>query len=430
MLNCVMGLKAQIAQIPFEFKGTHLFIKVQTKQSDSLRFVFDTGCTGAMIDSAVAEKAGVGKENRQTVSVAGSGGSQNYTMALNQSLKLKNVEIKNIDLVMANLTSLSAVIGSRLDGIVGYEILNKYVTQMDFDHKKLLLYNDLKSVDTAGYTGIPFEFSKNIMIPRFPISVTLANGETFTGKVMFDTGNAFSLIVSTPFSKYHDFNSKLGETRVTGGRGMSAVTQDQLANIKSMSFNGFNFGPMGIRLTVNENAKPGDGYLGILGIQVISRFNVILDYANKKIYLKPNQAFNDAFSLEKMDGNIAEESKKFLEKNKNKPEVKVTASGLQYKVIKQGNGSKPSLDDRVSLNFTTTLVDGKKLWSTYDKNKPWEHRLNKALPGLQEAVQMMPVGSKWMVYIPSSLALGDETVEGVPAGAALIYELEVLKSEK
>lgn len=429
ILGSTIGVKAQVAQIPFEFQGTHLFIKVQTRQSDSLRFVFDTGCTGATIDSAAAEKAGISKGNMRSVSVAGSGGSQIYPMALQQSLKLKGVEIKNVSLVLSSLTSLSAVLGSHIDGIVGYEVLSQYVTQLDFDHKKLSLYDRIKSVDTTGYTGIPFEFSKNILIPRFPVSVTLANGETFTGKVMFDTGNVFSLIVSTPFSKYHNFNSKLGETSMTGGRGMNAVTQDQLANIKSMSFNGFDFGAMGIRLTVNDKAEPKDGYLGILGIEIIKRFNVILDYANKKIYLKPNNLYHTPLKQELATGKIAEESEAFLAKNKTKSGVKVTSSGLQYKIIKEGKGPKPTMDERVSLNFTTTLVDGQKLWSTYDNNKPWVHRLDKTLPGVREAALMMPAGSKWMVYIPARLALGNEgDGESVPAGAALIYELEVLNS--
>ncbi len=294
-----------------------------------------------------------------------------------------------------------------------------------------MLYDKIKSVDTTGYTGIPFEFSRNVLIPRFPISITLANGETFTGKVMFDTGNAFSLTVSTPFSKFHDFNNKLGETSITTGRGLNAFTQDQLANVKSMSFNGFDFGPMGIRLTVNDKAEPKDGYLGIMGMEVIKRFNIILDYANKKIYLKHNQAYRDVFKQYPMKEKIAKENTAFLEQNKGKRGVKVTPSGLQYKIIKQGNGPKPTIEDRVSLHFTTILINGQKLWSTYDNNKPWVHRLDKALPGVIEAALMMPVGSKWMVYIPASLAFGDTgDGENIPPAAALIYELEVIKSEK
>jgi FKBP-type peptidyl-prolyl cis-trans isomerase len=422
-------LKAQIAQIPFEFKGTHLFIKVQTNQSDTLNFVFDSGATGLSIDSLTAEHAGISKDNRQAVSVAGSGGDQNYTMALHQNIKVGNVELKDIEMVLINFAPLSTAMGVKLDGIIGYELLDKYVTKLDFDHKKISLYDQIKSVDTTGYTGIPFEFNKNIMIPRFPISITLANGETFTGRVMFDTGNAFTLIVSTPFSKFHGFNSKLGEITTNTSRGLNAATQDQLATIKSMSFNGFDFGEMRIRLTVNDKAEPKDGYLGVLGIEVIKRFNVILDYAHKKIYLKPNQSYHSDFNLEDPKGAGKQESIAFLEKNKTQPGVIVTPSGLQYKVIKQGNGPKPSEQARVSLHYTATLVNGKKLWSTYDNKKPWVHHLDKALDGLKEGVLMMPEGSKWILYIPASLAFGNTGEQDVPAGAALIYEVEVLKSD-
>lgn len=422
-------LKAQIAQIPYETRGSHLLVKVQTNQSDSLNFIFDSGATNISIDSLTAERAGISRENREMVSVGGSGGTQNYKMALHQNLKLGNIAINDVNMVLINFKSLSEAIGVKLDGIIGYEVLTKYVTKLDFEQKKISFYDQIKSVDTTGYTGIPFEFNKNILIPRFPISVTLANGETFTGRVMFDTGNAFTLIVSTPFSKYHNFNTKLGVTSMQLGRGLNATTQDQLATINSMSFNGFNFGKMGIRLTVNDQAEPKDGYLGILGMEVIRRFHVILDYQQKKIYLKPNQAYRDAFPVEAKKSGFYKESEDFLAKNKTKPGVKVTPSGLQYKIIKQGKGKKPAMEDRVSLNFTATLVNGKKVWSTYDGKKPWVHHLDKAFDGLGEAVLMMPEGSKWMLYIPAGLAFGDTGTQEVPPGAALIYEVELLKSD-
>ncbi|MBB6501779.1 FKBP-type peptidyl-prolyl cis-trans isomerase [Pedobacter cryoconitis] len=423
------SLKAQITQFPFEFNGKHLYIKVQANQSDSLHFIFDTGATGASIDSAVAEKTGISKENRKIVLIAGSGGVKNYTMALHQNLNVRGAVIKNVDLSLVNFSSLSTDIGVKLDGILGYELLNQYVTKLDFDRKIISLYNQITAVDTSGYTAIPFEFSKNILIPRFPVSITLANGETFTGKVMFDTGNTFSLIVSTPFSKYHDFDSKLGKTGYTVGRGMNSFTKDQLAVINSMSFDGFKFGQMSIRLTVNDQAVPKDGYLGILGIEVIKRFNVILDYKHQKIYLKPNQAYSTAFNMEELKVSLsAKESKEFLEKNKTRPGIKVTSSGLQYKILKQGDGPKSTMTERVSLQYTAKLVNGQKLWSTYDNNKPWVHRLDKTLEGVREAVLMMPAGSKWILYIPSSLAFGDAGDGDIPPGAAIIFEVEVLKS--
>jgi len=430
LLKTAFYLNAQVAEIPFEFNGKHLFIKVKTGQRDSLRFIFDTGSTGISIDSTAAKNAGLDLSSKKAVNVNGSGGAKGYMMALHQNLQLNSVELKDVNLVLVNFSSLSASVGSRLDGIIGYDILKKYVTQLDFEHKKILLYDRIPSADTTGYTGIPFEFSKNILIPRFPISITLANGESFKGKVMFDTGNAFTLIVSTPFAKYHNFNSKLGETSFAGGIGANAVTKDQLATINAMSFNGFQFGKMGIRLTVNEAAEARDGYLGILGIEVIKRFNVILDYANKKIYLKPNAAYNSEFKLEKAQQNFTNDSYAFLEKNRTKSGIKVTASGLQYKILKQGSGPTPTLQDRVTMHYTTSLFNGQKLWSTYNGNKPWVHHLDKALPGVREAALMMPAGSKWILFIPASLAFGQTGYEEVPPGAAIIYEMEILKTEK
>jgi len=286
---------AQVTNLPIDFNGKQIYIPVKSANGDSLRFIFDSGSTGSMIDSASAAKAGISKENRQSVNVAGSGGTQNYDMVTGQNLTLGGLQIKDLRLVVVDFSALSQDLGKRMDGIIGYDLLTKYVTQIDFDNRKLILYNHISELDTTGYIGIPFEFSKGILIPRFPVSVKLANGETFTGKVMFDTGCGFTLLVSTPFSKFHHFDEKLGKTLITGGRGMNAETRDQVAVIESMSFDGFDFGKMQIRLTVNEQAEPKEGYLGIMGIEVIKRFNVIVDYADKKIYLKPNRDYKDSF---------------------------------------------------------------------------------------------------------------------------------------
>lgn len=425
------NLAAQEVKIPFQMIGPHLYIKVQTKNSDSLNFIFDTGATGGTIDSLTAEKAGISQLNRKTVSVAGSGGVKNYTMAENQSLRFKNLEVNNVNFVLADLNSLSADLGTKLDGIVGYEILNQYITKIDFDQKVISLSKDIKTIDTTGYTAIPFEFNKNVMIPRFPISITLDNGERFTGRVMFDTGNAFSLIVGTPFSKFHHFDEKLGPTSITFGRGMHATTQDKVANIKSMDFQGFNFGKMPIRLTINEKAEARDGYLGILGIEIIKRFNVILNYNTKKIYLKPNLMYRDAFNLAAFNRKTLDTASiSFLERNKRKAGVNTTSSGLQFEILKQGEGPKPNMADKVALQFKTTLIDGTKLWSTYDDQKPWVHHLDKTIEGVREAVLMMPAGSKWRLYIPAELAFDESGFEQIPPGAALIYEIELLSKEK
>ena len=117
--NSLSILQAQVSRIPFHFNGKHIYIKVKTGSSDTLNFVFDTGATSATIDSATAEQAGVSKNDRHVVTLAGSGGEKNYTMAVNQTVSLGGLQLAGLDLILINFSALSAKQGLRLDGIIG-----------------------------------------------------------------------------------------------------------------------------------------------------------------------------------------------------------------------------------------------------------------------------------------------------------------------
>ncbi len=130
----------------------------------------------------------------------------------------------------------------------------------------------------------------------------------------------------------------------------------------------------------------------------------------------------------------AEENKKkgeeFLEKNKKEKGVKVTPSGLQYKVLKMGKGPKPKLTDRVKVNYKGTLIDGTVFDSSYDRGQPAVFPVNGVIKGWQEAIPMMPVGSKWILYIPSDLAYGEHAPKQIGPNQTLIFEVELLGIEK
>ncbi len=123
------------------------------------------------------------------------------------------------------------------------------------------------------------------------------------------------------------------------------------------------------------------------------------------------------------------ESKAFLEANKAKEGVKVTASGLQYQVLSSGNGKTPAATDRVTVNYVGKLTDGTKFDSSYDRNEPATFTVNQVIPGWTEALQLMREGDKWMLFIPSSLAYGEQGAGGgqIPPHATLIFEVELLK---
>jgi FKBP-type peptidyl-prolyl cis-trans isomerase len=124
--------------------------------------------------------------------------------------------------------------------------------------------------------------------------------------------------------------------------------------------------------------------------------------------------------------------KAFLTSNGKKPGVVTTASGLQYQVITPGTGPKPKMEDRVSVNYAGTLLDGTEFDSSYKRNEPAEFVLDQVVPGWSEALQLMPVGSKYRLWIPSKLGYGETGTPGgpIPPNSTLVFELELLKIVK
>ncbi len=117
---------------------------------------------------------------------------------------------------------------------------------------------------------------------------------------------------------------------------------------------------------------------------------------------------------------------KFLKENANNKSVYTTPSGLQYKIVTKGKGKKPGPNDVVRVHYTGTLIDGKKFDSSYDRGEPIEFPVGQVIPGWIEGLQLMPVGSKYIFYIPSNLAYGDRPTGDIPPGSTLIFEVELL----
>ena len=142
-------------------------------------------------------------------------------------------------------------------------------------------------------------------------------------------------------------------------------------------------------------------------------------------------ASEDARELSRKNKIIGQE---FLEQNKTKKGVLVRQrSGLQYKIIEEGFGKVPDYDDEITIHYNGYLVDGHKFDSSYDKGKPITLRVDGFIPGWQEALLMMPVGSKWEVYVPYNLAYGEPGIKGsklgeyvIPPSSTLIFEMELL----
>lgn len=147
----------------------------------------------------------------------------------------------------------------------------------------------------------------------------------------------------------------------------------------------------------------------------------VLTEVQNEVRKEQQQKMKTAADKNKADGQA------FLEANKSKEGVKTTASGLQYKVITEGTGPKPTPNDTVVCNYRGTLIDGKEFDSSYKRGEAATFPIGGVIKGWTEALQLMPVGSKWQLFIPSDLAYGERGAGAeIGPNSTLIFEVELI----
>ena len=179
----------------------------------------------------------------------------------------------------------------------------------------------------------------------------------------------------------------------------------------------------------------GNNFLnsGIKDLQVEDFVKGLTDVLNEKqpdiTYDEAKEVINEFFiklQKEKMEIN-KKAGGEFLHINKGKAGVVELPSGLQYQVLKQGNGAKPKATDKVKCHYHGTLINGTVFDSSVQRGQPAVFGVNQVIPGWVEALQLMPVGSKWRLFIPSNLAYGEQGAgEMIEPNSTLIFDVELL----
>lgn len=158
--------------------------------------------------------------------------------------------------------------------------------------------------------------------------------------------------------------------------------------------------------------------------------NALMTADSAQAYTRTQMEIVKARTMEKKYGENKAAGEKFIAENKGKEGVITTPSGLQYRIIKEGKGEVPTSTSRVKVNYKGTLIDGTEFDSSYKRNAPATFGVSQVIPGWSEALTMMPVGSKWELYIPQELAYGAREAGQIKPFSALIFEVELLSIEK
>lgn len=189
---------------------------------------------------------------------------------------------------------------------------------------------------------------------------------------------------------------------------------------------GKNFQKQGITVNPTAMAKGmQDGMSGAPLLLTEDQMKDVLNNFQKDLMAKRTADFNKKADENKAKGDA------FLSANKAKEGVVTLPSGLKYKIVQQGDGAKPGKDDTVTVEYTGTLVDGQVFDSTDKAGKPATFKVSQVIPGWTEALQLMPAGSTWEVFVPANLAYGSRSVGGpIGPNETLVFKIHLISVKK
>lgn len=185
---------------------------------------------------------------------------------------------------------------------------------------------------------------------------------------------------------------------------------------------GKNLGRQGLDLPAEALLKGfSDGYQGKAGALSDQEMQSIKTAYQQQIMAKRAEAMKQAAAKNAKDGEA------YLAENKKKEGVVTTASGVQYKILKDGTGKQPKATDTVKVQYRGTLPDGKEFDSSYKRGEPASFKVNGVIKGWTEALQLMKEGAKWQLVIPAALAYGERGMPGIGPNQVLLFDVELLE---
>lgn len=260
------------------------------EKPDSLTFVLDTGSGGISLDSATVDYLQLpAVESERTI--RGIAGIRKVKFVRNLTLHLPGLETENLDFHINDYEILTNVYGVRIDGIIGYSFLSRYIVKIDYDVNMLEVW-------TPGAMKYPRQgFLMKPIINSIPIvTATVKDGVSVDGSFYFDTGAGLCLLMSEDFANDKKVIKKGRKMTLTQAEGLGGKKTMVVTTVKQVKFGPYKFRKVPAHIFKDEfnvTAYPVLG--GLLGNDLFRRFNLVLNYSKKEIHLLPNTHFNEAF---------------------------------------------------------------------------------------------------------------------------------------
>jgi hypothetical protein len=260
---------------------------------DTLTFIFDTGSGGISLDSMTTIQMNLKTENSDKT-IRGIAGIRKVKFAYHLKLHLPNLTVDSLNFHISDYDILSSVYGEKIDGIIGYSFLSRYIVKINYDSSKIEIFsNGTIKYPKGGYLMRP-------IFAGLPIqSARVRDAADITSRFYFDTGAGLCLLLSSDFvTDSALFNSKKKKPVFTEAEGLGGKTMMQLTTVKDFHLGPYHFKNIPTYIFDDEyNITSYPSLGGLIGNDLLRRFNIILNYERREIYIAPNSHYHDLFDF-------------------------------------------------------------------------------------------------------------------------------------
>jgi hypothetical protein len=288
----VLPESKKITSFPFtQLSGGIIIIKAQLDQfPDSLFFVFDTGSGGISLDSTTVKRFNLDIVKSEKT-IRGIAGIRNVDFTNNHDLGLPGMKVPNLDFHINDYDLLTSVYGQKIDGIIGYSFFRRYIVRIDYDDKIIEVYSPGNyRYPRGGY----------LMKPNFttlPLETAqIEDGRSVISRFIFDTGAGLCLLLSKDFTDDSSVFKSSRKFYPTQAEGLGGKKQMELTVIKSVKIGPYKFRKVPVHVFTDvHNVTQYPMLGGLIGNDLLRRFNVVLNYPEQSIHIKPNTHFKEYF---------------------------------------------------------------------------------------------------------------------------------------
>jgi len=292
-LDSAAGARGLVASVPLELVGNRILIRVAIDGSGPLTYVFDTGVSGIIVNTATARRLGITADD--TVLRAGYTAPMRVARSRGHTLRVGSVRLDSVTLAITDLHLIERSEGWPLDGIIGWDLVSRYAVRLDFDAGRMEFLDNARSTRDAGSRWLLLELQARALYVRG--AATLADGARVAGPLWLDTGNPGTVTFNAPFTRSHGLLRRVPSLceRSSGSAGGARYP------VRAVMLRGFALGEHQYGRIPGVAVVPGSGptsagrNMGKLGVEILKRFNLLIDVRRRRLFLEPNRFAGEPF---------------------------------------------------------------------------------------------------------------------------------------